>query len=185
MEGVQVSWRSAGTALAGLTCALLWACTNSTGRKPPKYKLEGSLTEFMGFGYDEVRFESSGTDLAFTFIRYRGEDPDAGTPEGEDVPLKVTVNTADLTPEELESLKFDLAADAGSGGLDQRGVLSRNVLNDPQRSFTTLQRGGLQVDRLPTESGQKCSGSFHVTFDPGIEVSSGRTLFGSFTAAAP
>jgi hypothetical protein len=28
-------------------------------------------------------------------------------------------------------------------------------------------------------------GSFHATFDPGIEVSSGRTLFGDFTATVP
>jgi hypothetical protein len=167
-------------------CALLWAC-GTNQKKPPKYKLQGSLTEYMVFGYDEVRYESNAgaSDFAFAFIRYRGEDLDGGTPAGEDVPLKVTVRTGNLTPEQLEALDFDLAADAGNGGIDQTGVLSRNVLNDPRRSFTTLQRGGLKVNRLPAAPGERVSGSFHVTFDPGIDFSSGRTLFGDFTAVMP
>jgi hypothetical protein len=32
---------------------------------------------------------------------------------------------------------------------------------------------------------ESTTGSFHTTFDPGIEVSSGRTLFGEFTATVP
>lgn len=178
--------RRAGIALFAAACAALWAC-DSNQKKPPRFKLEGSLTEFMGFGYDEVRYETTAgaSDFAFSFIRYRGEDPDAGTPEGEDVPLKVTVRTGNLTPEQLEALDFDLAADGGNGGLDQTGVLSRNVLNDPRRTFTTLQRGGLKVNRLPVEPGDTCTGSFHVTFDPGVDFTSGRTLYGNFTAVVP
>lgn len=179
--------RRTALALFCAACAVLWACGSADGKKPPKYKLEGSLTEFFNFGYDEVRYESTAgaQDFAFSFIRYRGEDPDAGTPSGEDVPLKVTVRTGLLTPEQLESLDFNLAADAGNGGLDQLGVLSRNVLNDPRRSFTTLQRGSLKVNRLPAAPGETCTGEFRATFDPGIEYSSGRTLFGTFTATAP
>ena len=107
------------------------------------------------------------------------------TSAGEDVPLKVTVRTAQLTPEQIESLDFNLAADAGNGGIDQIGVLSRNMLNDPRRSFTSLNRGSLTVDRLPAMPGETCTGEFRATFDPGIDFSSGRTLFGTFTAIVP
>lgn len=178
--------RGARAALgAAAACTLLWACASLDAKKPPKYRLEGSLTEFMAFGYDEVRYESDPTQFALSFVRFRGEDLDGGSPAGEDVPLKVTVRTTNLDAATLTTLDFDLAEDAGSGGLDQRGILSRNVLNDPKKGFTSIQRGGLKLSALPTDPGQRFTGSVHITFDPGIEVSSGRTLFGNFTAVNP
>ena len=177
----------AALAITGACCASLLACPLSSGPKPAKHELQGSLVEYMRFGYDEARYEQSqgSSDFAIVFVRYRGEDPDGGTPAGEDVPLKVTVRASLLSPTELETLDFDLARDAGNTGADQLGQLSRNVLNDPRRAFTTIQRGGVKMARLPVAPGETTTGSFHVTFDPGIDFSSGRTLFGDFTAAVP
>lgn len=168
--------------------ALLWACsTTQPTQKPPRYQLEGSLVEFMKFGYDEARVEDAPDDFAITFVRFRGDDEDAGVSAGEDVPLKIGVRKAPLSQEAWDTLSFPLAEDAGNNGQAQYGMLSRNVYNDPRRGFTTLQRGMLYLDQSPValEPGTRVNGRFNVTFDPGIEFSSGRTLFGSFTAVVP
>ena len=199
--------RSPGARAAALAtvvgCALLWACGTNDGKVKHKYALEGSLTDLMKFPYDEVRFESDPTQFALNFIAYRGESQDGGVPAGEDVTLKVTVRTAGLDAETLVTLDFDLAEALDDAGLVQRGVLNRNVLNDPRWQFTStqknckdagtsgecgflaLERGGLKLSTLPQEQGQKTNGSFHVTFAPGLEFYSGRTLFGDFTAVVP
>jgi len=149
---------------------------------PPKYRLEGSLTQLMSLGYDEARIEGTGQDVALTFVRVRGSNvtlPDGGDPgTSEDYPLKVVYRYEDNDGGIPANTTVDLA-EVYQGA--QRGGISRNVLNDPRKNFPDILRGELYFDRFPA-AGETVRGNFHVTFVNGIEEACGHTVYGDFTA---
>ena len=58
---------------------------------------------------------------------------------------------------------------------------ARDVLNDPRKTYPTIQIGTLIFNSRP-EAGAKVTGDFNITFTNGIETASGRTVFGHFEA---
>jgi len=171
-----------------LAClALGLSACEADPKKTPKFRLEGSLGQVMDLGYDEARILIAPEDVSLLFVRIRplsdGANDDAGTGEPmtgttEDYPLKVAYRLlGDMVP---SGGRVDLAS------LDenqrQRGVLSRNVSNDPRNTLPAIVRGTLAFDR-PLDPGAEIHGDFHVTFENGIEAASGRTVFStSYTA---
>lgn len=178
-----------------VVAGLLVACSPAPGKQaPPKFQLEGSLTQLMALGYDEARLRldydpdnPQPTDtLGIEFVRLRpmGSDtlPDGGmvmVQDSEDMVLKIGYQLAGDAPPANQRLDLTF--------LDENGVsrttLSRNVLNDPRRSFPPLRVGSLFLDRRPDRVAMNTvNGEFNLTFENGIEVASGRTIFGKFSA---
>ena len=142
------------------------------GKGPPHF-LEGSLSAVMALGYATVVAQPSTDALAVRFVLPRGE-------AGEDTVLEVAVDlhgTA-FTP----GVALDLAELSPAG--QQRGSLSRNVLDDPRRTFPPLQRGTLLLDRA-LEPEARVSGELRATFENGVLAASGHTVFGTFQAGVP
>lgn len=136
-------------------------------------RLEGSLTELLDLHYQSVEVSRSGDTVAVRFFTPRGQ--------GEDLVLEVAANTdgVDLAPGQA----IDLAEQDPSG--QQRGELTRNVLDDPRRTFPSLWIGSLTLDQLPEKTGQAISGKLNVTFVECINFGCGRTVFGSFQGKVP
>jgi hypothetical protein len=187
MEGVQMS-RTAWLAAALLASAC--QPDDPTKPPPPRFRLEGSLTQVIDLGYDEARvlFASDGTDVSLTFVRKRpadlsGFDAGAGQPqptsEGEDVAFQVSYSLEGLEAYPLDT-RVDLA-EFPDGGMRQRGLTARNVYNDPRKRFPPLERGSLYMPGL-LMADSVTVGDFRLTFVTGTEVASGRTVFGQFTA---
>lgn len=185
MEVVQVSLTRArrvqGTlvpAVTGVMAALaLCACEDDPRKRPPKFRLEGSLGQVMDTGFDEARVGVASTDISITFVRIRplgGDVADGGDPmmvgTTEDYPLKVAYR---LLGDPVGG-RVDLAALDMNGA--QRGVASRLVANDPRNVLPLILRGTLFFDR-PLDPGATVGGDFHITFENGIEAASGRTVF--------
>ena len=85
-----------------------------------------------------------------------------------------------LDGEELDGGRLDLASLDSNGS--PRGVISRNVQNDPRNTFPTILRGTLIFNQALTERAV-VTGDFNITFENGTEVASGRTVFSkAFTA---
>lgn len=131
-------------------------------------QLEGSLSTLMDLKYQRMTASSSSDEMVVRFSRPQGS--------GEDLVLQVSAKRTGLAP---EALLFDLAEVTPQG--TQRGALSRNVLNDPHRTFPSLLRGRLQFNR-PLTVGQGVTGSFSVTFAEGTVYAAGRTVYGNFGA---
>lgn len=189
MESLQV--KSPGRHLVTLALAVtalgLSACNQDPSKAPPKFRLEGSLTQIMDMGYDVAKVLVAPTDVSVLFVRVRPLGviylEDGGTPPAnmqgmtEDYPLKVAYRLLD---EPVPAGRIDLTGLDPSGF--QRGTVSRNVANDPRNTLPLLFRGTLFFDR-PLDPGTVVKGDFHVTFENGIDVASGRTAFStSFSA---
>jgi hypothetical protein len=172
----------AGAALAG--------CNSSQpGKAPPRYRLEGSLGQVMDLGYDEARIRQTDQDVSVLFVRIFELDEttsDGGTSNAvgtiEDYPFKLTLA---LRGQPLPvGVNIDLTEEDDT--MNQRGTCSRNVRNDPRKTFPRAKRGELFLERdLVSEMGvvaDYVAGNFHVTFENGIEAASGRTVFGHFNA---
>ena len=136
----------------------------------PKFALEGSLSVVMGLGYDQAHLDLTADALALRFGRTKGE--------GEDTVFKATANIADLETLPVRA-PLDLAELMPTNV--QRGVISRDVLDDPRRVFPKLARGRIIFDKLPNP-GEDVTGDLAVTFENGTEFASGRTVFGKFEA---
>jgi hypothetical protein len=172
--------------LAGMVGA---ACNTSSSN--PKHVLEGSLSQVLEMGYDEVRVLIAPEDLSLQFVRVRPIDTtdlDAGSATGtsEDYPFELTMALWGEDPP--GNRRVDLTELDMSG--NQRGVYTRNVLNDPNTRFPNarVQDGGvgpccatIYFKTTPSPGG-KVSGDFNVTFENGSDLASGRTVFGSFDA---
>ncbi|MFZ5444931.1 MAG: hypothetical protein ACOZQL_33385 [Myxococcota bacterium] len=166
------------------TAVVLSAC--QADPKVPRYRLEGSLGQVMDLGYDEARILIAPEDVSLVFVRIHPLNDvtpsDGGTemsPTGtsEDYPLKLAYR---LLEDGLPSGgRVDLAAVDQNGA--QRGVLSRLVQNDPRNTFPPIVRGTLAFDR-PLDPDTVVNGDFHVTFENGVEVASGRTVFAKYSA---
>lgn len=147
---------------------LLTAC----GQGP---HLEGSVTALLDLRYETAEALADESEVSVRFLTAQGA--------GENTILKVAarLDGLQLTP----GVKIDLAEVLGSSpDAPQRGTVSRSVLDEPQRPFPRLLRGGLTLDKALTP-GAKVPGEFHVTFVNGTDVYSGRTLFGRFEATVP
>lgn len=178
-----------------VAAGLLVACSPAPGKQaPPKFQLEGSLTQLMALGYDEARLRldydpnnPQPTDtLGIEFVRLRllGSDtlPDGGMAmvgDSEDMVLKIGYQLAGDAPPANQRLDLTFLDENGMS----RTTLSRNVLNDPRRAFPPLRVGSLFLDRQPDRVAMNTvNGEFNLTFENGIEVASGRTIFGRFSA---
>ena len=188
MEVLQVISR--GPHLAGLAFAVV-ALASACGdpkKPPPKFRLEGSLTQVMDLGYDEARILVAPEDVSLLFVRIHRlgsvitpddggtVDPNMMTGQSEDYPLKVAYRLlGDPT-----GGRVDLAALDTNGA--QRGTVSRNVANDPRNTLPPLVRGTMYFDHA-LDPGAVVHGDFNVTFENGIDAASGRTAFStSFSA---
>lgn len=163
-----------------LGLVLLVSCGSNDG-KTPKHRLEGSLSAIMDLGYDEVRVLPSVEDVAVLFVRihpFTTFGPDGGEGTNEDYPFKVTVK---LWGNPLFGHVRVNLAELDATKKEQRGIFSRNVLNDPRREFPKAEVSTLYLDQVP-EVGLKMTGDFNVTFQSGIEGANGRTVFGTFDA---
>jgi hypothetical protein len=191
VEVVQVaslSRRIAGTLLAA--SLVLASCGPvQPGKKPPKYRHAGSVGQVMDLGYDEVRIQSSMDDVALTFVRVQELDDttaDGGTANMvgtiEDITFKLAMALRGQ-PQPVD-VKVDLTEE--DANMNQRGVFSRNVRNDPRTTFPRMIRGELYLNRAIVDDAgipaDFVGGDFHVTFENGIEAASGRTVFGNFNA---
>lgn len=161
-------------------------CNTDSKIPPPKFRLEGSLTQVMDLSYDEARILIAPSDVSLTFVRIKPlgslEEPDGGNQNqmmgvSEDYPIKLAYQ---LDGEELDGGRLDLASLDSNGS--PRGVISRNVQDDPRNTFPPLLRGTLIFNQPLTERAT-VTGDFNLTFENGTEVASGRTVFSkSFTA---
>lgn len=142
---------------------LLLACAGC-GRQ----QLEGSLTEIMDLHYEQAAVASTPAQLVARFTRPQGS--------GEDIVLQVTTSLSGVAP---GTSRFDLTEVTPDN--TQRGVISRNVLNDPRTTFPAIARGSLNLSGT-LSTGKRVSGSFSVTFVEGIQFANGRTVFASFEA---
>lgn len=170
------------------------ACSPPGAVKPPKFQLEGSLSQLMNLGYDEARIRldynpmnPTPTDtLGIEFIRVRpmgsGVLPDGGMETmgaSEDVVLKIGYGLMGDSPPANQRLDLTFLDENGNF----RTTLSRNVANDPRTTFPPLRVGSLFLDRAPDRVAMNTvNGEFNLTFQNGIEVASGRTVFGKFSA---
>lgn len=137
--------------------------------------LEGSVTSLLDLSYETVEAQANEEEATVRFITVQGA--------GENTILKVAARLDDLTL--TPGVKIDLAEVLGeTPDSPQRGAVSRSVLDEPQREFPRLLRGGLTFDQALTPQ-NKVSGDFHVTFVNGTDVYSGRTIFGRFEATVP
>jgi len=146
-----------GAALALLACA---SCGGA--------QLEGSLSTVLDLHYSRASAANGPDQAVVRFIQ--------PLDSGENVVLQVGAQLVGLDP---NTLQFDLAESISPN--NQRGVISRNVLNDPRTTFPPLARGRLQFN-APLVAGKSVSGSFNATFADGTTFASGRTVFGSFGA---
>ena len=148
-------------------CFLALGCGSGKAKS-----LEGSLSVTMDLTYDSAELLTSDTEAALKFAQTLGSI--------ENVVFQVTVNWVGV--EVKPGVPIDLTELAPSGA--QRGVVSRNVDNDPRHTFPPLGRGRLLLQGVPN-SGGKTRGDFSVTFENGTHFASGRTVFGKFEASVP
>lgn len=183
MEVVQVTFPGRHVAALGLAVSAmaLCACNNDPSKTPPKFRLEGSLSQVMDVGYDEARVLLSAADVSLLFVRVRplgspSADDGGAVGQSEDYPLKIGYR---LLGDPVGG-RVDLASLDMNGA--QRGTVSRNVANDPRNTLPLILRGTLYFDG-PLDPNAVVGGDFHITFENGIEAASGRTVFSkSFSA---
>jgi hypothetical protein len=138
-------------------------------------RLEGSVTALLDLRYQTAEAQADEDEASVRFLTVQGA--------GENTILKVAARLDDL--ELAPGVKIDLAEVLGeTPDSPQRGAVSRSVLDEPQREFPRLLRGGLTFDQ-PVVPQTQVSGEFHVTFVNGTDVYSGRTIFGRFEATVP
>jgi len=166
---VQVRW------LALLTCALLLVCCGPQ-------QVQGSLSALLDLQYNTVQ------------LAYTGGSVDGGVMTNGQVAVRFlqtsgkTENAVLVVTEDLDGLEVkpggavDLTLVPPSG-VGQRGVVTRDVANDPRKTFPPLQRGSMKLNATPIPgSGESVGGAFNVTFALCGDFACGYTAFASFTA---
>ena len=174
--------RAAAIALCG---AIGTGCGSGT-IPPPKHYLEGSLSVVMDLGWDNAFIDTTTDEVAVRFVRHKGAT--------DDTPFKIVWAQAG------QALNTPATLDLGEARPDdasrQRGIVSRNVLDDPRRVFPLMVVGppcdamGCRgpskmsfVDKIKPDS--KVRGQFNITFVNGVDFANGRTVYGPFTAKVP
>ncbi len=178
MEDLQVSPTRHLCLLALASTVGLCACGISDGKAPPaRYTLEGSLLQLMDLGYDEARLQLAPDDLSLLFVRIKPLDSitDGGTGmvgKSEDYPFKIGVSLEGQPP--FGNVRIDLTEVDMTGS--QRATFSRDVQNDPRKTFPKATRATLFLSKVPKVN-ETVSGDFNVTFEEGVQAASGRTVF--------
>jgi hypothetical protein len=152
-------------------------------------KVEGSLQEILDLTYQDIKLGFAGDQIAVRWTRPRGAGLDTVLEVSEKLD-GLTVRTGDLV-NLAEPLPDFALADAGmpDGGLlpdggvfdQQRGVVTRDVFNDPRKTFPLISDGFMVLYDVPRDGGV-VNGSFSITFQRCVEFGCGRTLFGDFKA---
>jgi hypothetical protein len=162
--------------------------------------LQGSLTEVLTLNYTTATLSVAADQAAVTFLRPVpvGDVVDAGgAATSEDTVFKVVTYLTGATLAAAKGCKADSDCTAPEicfihncafdlsqilpGTTQQRGQLSRFVLNDPVQTFPPIQLGDFYVTGNPV-LGKSVGGYFTVTFTEGIDEASGRTVYGGFNA---
>lgn len=160
----------------------------------PKAKLEGSLLTVMNLDYDDAILGFSGTEFTLSFKRKKGTNV-----MGDCVTAATSCDTTLAVTARLEQTPLpDGGTDALRGGTTYdltevltsglpRGVVSRNVLDDPRTTFPPIRIGKIRINNVPQQGmNLKAGGDFHVTFENGVEFASGKTVFSNaFQAQFP
>jgi hypothetical protein len=145
-------------------------------------EIQGSLSTILDLKYDSVQLAYTGGDsdggvmtngvVAVRFLQASGKSENA-----------VLVVTEDLSALIVKpGGKVDLT-EVPPSGVGQRGVVTRDVFNDPRKTFPALQHGYLQLNSTPVPgTGQSVSGFFTVTFELCVEFACGTTAFSGFQA---
>ena len=152
-------------------------------------KVEGSLQEIIDLTYQDIKLGFAGNRIAVRWTRPRGAGLDTVLEVSEKLD-GLTVRTGDLV-NLAEPLPDFALGDAGmpDGGLlpdggvfdQQRGVVTRDVFNDPRKAFPLISDGFMVLYEVPRDGGV-VSGSFSVTFQRCVDFGCGRTVFGDFKA---
>lgn len=150
----------------GVTTVLVTACGGETKQ------LEGSLSTLVDLEYESAELIQSEEDFALRFIKRREI--------GEDTPVKLTYSLAGTAIS--TNTDMDLSEDRPAGG--ERSAVTREVLEDPRKTFPRIERGAIKFFSLP-EPGGRVKGELHFTFEQGVEFGCGRTVFGPFEANVP
>ncbi len=166
---------------APVAIALLLALSTCGNPNGPKARLEGSLTTVMDLGFDDTVLTFDGTQAIVSYRRKKGMGFDtvlAVTTRFEQAPLP------DGGTESLRAGTYNLT-DILLSGLP-RGVVSRQVLDDPRTMFPAIRVGEVRFANIPERGqGLPSVGDFHVTFENGVEFASGKTVFSTFQAQFP
>ncbi len=145
-------------------------------------EIQGSLSSLLNLQYNTVRLGYTGGSVdggvmtngqvAVSFLEVSGKT--------ENAVLVVTEDLTDLLVEPGGAVDLTQVPPSGVG---QRGVVTRDVANDPVTSFPALQRGSMKLGSTPIPgSGQSVGGAFNVTFEDCAQFACGFTAFASFTA---
>lgn len=151
-----------GRTLSGRFSAAVDGGTNAS--------LSGTIASLLDLSFTSTRVLLGTNTLEIDFLRS----------EGRDVVMKIVVDTRQL----------DLTSAAPIGGSVAgvpRTTVSRAVAGEAARTFPSVISGALTLDEAPAV-GASAHGTFLLTFSPGTDPLSGRTLSGEFFAtveAAP
>jgi hypothetical protein len=143
--------------------------------------VQGSLSTLLNLQYQNVQVAYTGGSVdggvmangqvAVTFLEPSGKS--------ENAVLVVTENLTGLQVAPKGSVDLTLVPPSGIG---QRGVVTRDVANDPRTTFPALQIGRMALNTTPVPgSGASISGSFNVTFALCADFACGYTAFASFS----
>jgi len=161
--------------LGFLGCALVLLCCGPQ-------EVQGSLSTLLNLQYSNAQVAYTGGSVdggvmkngqvALSFLEPSGKSENA-----------VLIVTEDLTGLQVDpggSVDLTLVPPSGVG---QRGVVTRDVANDPRTTFPALQIGRMALNATPVPgSGASVSGSFNVTFALCADFACGYTAFASFSA---
>jgi hypothetical protein len=164
---VQVRW-------LGLTgCAVVLLCCGPQ-------QIQGSLSALLNLQYSSVQ------------IGYTGGSVDGGVMTNGQVSLRflqpsgASQNAVLIVTEDLSGLRVspggsvDLT-EVPPSGVGQRGVVTRDVENDPRTTFPALQVGRMELDGTPVPgSGASMGGEFNVTFALCADFACGYTAYDTF-----
>jgi hypothetical protein len=163
------------------TAWLLGPLLVAAGACGPKV-VEGSLGEVLNLTYQDVKLNFSGSQVAVRWTRPRGA--------GEDEIIAVSEKFDGLTVRTGDKVNLAEILEPTDGGfvdldagttLPQRGLVTRDVFNDPRKEFPSIGEGFMVLYDVPRDGGT-ASGSFSVTFARCVDFGCGRTLFGDFKA---
>ena len=156
-------------------CAMALVCCG-------QQQIQGSLSTLLNLQYSSVQVAYTGGasdggvmtngQVAVSFLQPSGKSQNA-----------VLIVTEDLTGLQVTPKGSVDLTEVPPSGVGQRGVVTRDVANDPRTTFPALQIGKMELNGTPIPgSGDSLSGSFNVTFVLCADFACGFTAFASFSA---
>jgi len=143
--------------------------------------IQGSLSTLLDLDYSSVQVAYTGGsvdggvmangEVAVSFLEPSGKSENA-----------VLIVTEDLTGLQVAPNGVVDLTLVPPSGVGQRGVVTRDVANDPRTTFPALQIGSMRLNSTPIPgSGNSVSGAFNVTFALCPDFACGYTAFASFS----